>query len=127
MVNNITDMEFLFKALSYRKRLEILNFLFKKKEAHVCEIADELEIHSMTASRNLAILSHANLIKAKQKRNFTYYSINPKQDRFVKSILSLIKSNFEGKKYLISYSDATFFDSRIRELLENFIEPAPKE
>ncbi len=127
MVNNLTTMEKVFKALSYHKRLEVLNFLFKKKEAHVCEIADELKIPLMTASRNLTILSRANLIRAKQKRNFVYYSINPNQDWFVKSILSLIKSNFEGKKYLISYSEASFLDPRIRQSLKNFIEPAPKE
>lgn len=127
MAVRLDDMEKIFKALAHHKRLGILGLLFDKKEAHVIEIADELQLPLVTVSRNLAILNRANLIRVRQKKNFIYYSINPKQDRFSLSILSLLKSNLKGKKYLISYSEAQFLDPRIRGLLESFTEPDPSK
>mgnify|MGYP001078324454 CR=1 FL=1 len=126
MTNKLMDMEKVLKALAYHKRLDILGLLFKKKEAHVCEIADMLELPLVTVSRNLSTLTRANLIRARQKGSFLYYSINPNQDHFAKSILSILKSNLAGKKYLISYSEARLLDPRIRQSLKNFIEPEPE-
>lgn len=126
MTNKLLDMEKVLKALAYHKRLDILDLLFKKKEAHVCEIADMLELPLVTVSRNLSTLTRANLIRARQKGSFLYYSINPNQDHFSKSILSILKSNLAGKKYLISHTEARLFDRRIRQSLKNFIEPEPE-
>lgn len=67
----------LFKALSEEIRLRILALLAfsAKGELCVCDIMSALDIPQSTASRHLAHLRGAGLVKGRRKGAWTYYRL----------------------------------------------------
>jgi ArsR family transcriptional regulator len=64
-----------FKALSDGTRLRILNILMER-ECCVCEVMQVLGISQPSASRHLAILHDAGLLKAKKEGIWMYYAVD---------------------------------------------------
>lgn len=69
------DLVKAFKALSDETRLRILNLLLER-ECCVCEVMQALEISQTRASRNLAILYDADLVRLRREGVWAYYSID---------------------------------------------------
>lgn len=68
------------KALSVKKRLEILELL-SKKSLTLSEIAEKLNISAATAKEHLDILAKVGLIeKEDTDRKWKYYSLSPKAE-----------------------------------------------
>jgi ArsR family transcriptional regulator len=71
----MSDVVNVFKALSEGTRLRILNILMVR-ECCVCEVMQVLGISQPSASRHLAILHEAGLLKAKKEGIWMYYAVD---------------------------------------------------
>ncbi|AZO94461.1 metalloregulator ArsR/SmtB family transcription factor [Halocella sp. SP3-1] len=83
------DLIEVLKALSHENRIRILNLL-KQQELCVCELENIMDVNQSNASRHLSKLKHEDLIKAEQKAQWVYYSINEdlfNEHKFLKNIL----------------------------------------
>lgn len=78
-------LEGLFRALSDRTRLRILNLL-RQGELCVCDLVGILEVPQPTASRHLAYLRKAGLVLARKEGLWHYYRLTPSQSRFHESL-----------------------------------------
>ncbi len=104
------------KALSVKKRLEIIELL-SRKSLTLSEIADLLDISVATAKQHLDTLLGVELIeKEKTNRKWKYYKLTPKAKRlFVKSetsvtfalFASLILAIISFVKYISNYFSST--------------------
>ncbi|WP_027366730.1 ArsR/SmtB family transcription factor [Desulfocurvibacter africanus] len=74
---NCESLSGLFKALSEEVRLRMLALLAfsDKGELCVCDIMSALDIPQSTASRHLAHLRGADLVKGRRKGAWTYYRL----------------------------------------------------
>ena len=70
----------LFKALSDETRLKLVALLFKR-ELCVCQIEAALSISQTKASRHLAILRHAGLLKARRDGLWIYYTLEEPRNK----------------------------------------------
>jgi len=70
----------LFKALSDETRLRLIVLLYKR-EFCVCQIEAALGISQTKASRHLAILRHAGLLKARREGLWVYYALEEPEDK----------------------------------------------
>lgn len=64
-----------FKALADEIRLRILSLL-QVREMCVCEIMIALDLTQPTASHHLGILENVELVKARKKGKWVFYSLN---------------------------------------------------
>lgn len=64
-----------FKALANRRRLAILLFLKKRREATVGDIAEAIKLSFKSTSRHLAVLANAGVIDREQRSLNVFYHI----------------------------------------------------
>ena len=88
---NPRGLEKILKALANRKRLAILVYLKKNREASVSDIAGEIDLSFKSTSKHLRILSSAEILERNQKTHWGYYRLAQKQHPVVKNILSALK------------------------------------
>ena len=81
------EFENILKALANRRRLAILKFLKKHKEASVGEIADEINLSFKATSKHLNILARAGLLDKNQRSLSVYYQLAPGPKLFVRAVL----------------------------------------
>jgi ArsR family transcriptional regulator, arsenate/arsenite/antimonite-responsive transcriptional repressor len=82
-----------FKVLSDPARLQMLWLLFEHRELCVCDIMEALEIPQSKASRHLAALRNAGLVKDRKEGQWSYYSLQPAADPFTKEHLKLLRKS----------------------------------
>ncbi len=70
----------LFKALSDETRLKLIVLLYKR-EFCVCQIEAALGISQTKASRHLAILRRAGLLKSRRDGLWVYYTLEVPEDK----------------------------------------------
>jgi DNA-binding transcriptional ArsR family regulator len=75
MKGDYKDLENVFKALAYEKRLKILDYVIRNESKTVSEISDALRVPVVTTSRNLGLLADAGLIKSKRRHSEILYSV----------------------------------------------------
>ena len=73
--NTLYDVAELFKIFSDSTRIRIL-YLLSKKECHVNEIADELNMNQSAISHQLRILKHTKLIRNRKEGKTVFYSLS---------------------------------------------------
>jgi len=83
-------MEKTLKALANRRRLGILRYLKKHREASVKEIAGVIKLSIKSTSRHLSILANADILEHEQRQLFVFYRIAPNQNQTVKSIIATL-------------------------------------
>ncbi len=83
-------MEKILKALANRRRLAILQFLKKEKEATVGEIAKEIGLSFKSTSKHLAVLRGADIVGRDQRSLAMHYSLTDEQKPATLSILKLL-------------------------------------
>lgn len=84
------ELERQIKALANRRRIAILRFLRKKKEAHVGAIADEIELSFKSTSNHLLILESAGLLNKEQRSTNMFYHLAPDAPRTLRAFLSIL-------------------------------------
>src|SRR3989344_8183023 len=66
MADKFGELEKQLKALANKRRLRILTFITKRKQATVGEIADELGISMQATSKHLRLLYHVDMVESEQ-------------------------------------------------------------
>jgi len=84
------DLERILRALGNRRRLAILQFLKKNKEATVTELAEAIHLSFRSTSRHLLILSASNILERQQRSTEVYYWISPKRQATSEHVISLL-------------------------------------
>jgi len=87
---NEKDLERPLKALANRRRLAILRYLKKNKEASVGEIAGAIRLSFKSTSRHLAILAGSDILDREQRNLQIFYFISPVQSLAARNILSIL-------------------------------------
>ncbi len=82
-------LENVFRALSDRTRLRILNLL-KEGEFCVCDLVSVLDVPQPTASRHLAYLRKAGLVLARKEGLWHYYRLSSCRSRFHESLMECL-------------------------------------
>ncbi len=95
----IKKTEKIFKALSEKNRLRIVNMLMAKPMC-VCEITDVLDLSQSTVSGHLRILKEADIIEDTKEGLWVEYSLVKRED-INKSIFRLLRTMFEEDQALI--------------------------
>lgn len=72
---NEKEFERVLKALANKRRLAILRFLKKKKEAPVGDVASAINLSFRATSRHLIILLAADILDREQRSVEMYYRI----------------------------------------------------
>lgn len=70
------ELERILKALANKRRLAIISFLKKKKEANVGDIAEAIRLSIKSTSRHLTVLSGADLLDREQRSSEVFYRLN---------------------------------------------------
>jgi len=89
------DVANFFKVLADEVRIKILWLLFNNRELCVCEIMAMLETTQSKASRHLATLRHAGLVKDRRDGTWSYYSICPAEGALERAQLESLKAGLE--------------------------------
>jgi DNA-binding transcriptional ArsR family regulator len=85
-MEKIKDLEKILKILANKRRLAIISFLKKKKEAKVGDIANELRISFKATSKHLGLLFNADIVEREQKSLQMWYKLSVNQNNVVKYI-----------------------------------------
>ena len=83
------DLESIFRALSDRTRLRILNLL-GAGELCVCDLVTVLEIPQPTASRHLAYLRNTGLVEVRKEGLWHYYSLVAAESEFQRKLYECV-------------------------------------
>ena len=84
-------IDLIFRALSDRTRLRILNLLLNG-ELCVCDLVDVLEAPQPTVSRHLAYLRKAGLAVARKEGQWSYYRLLPAQSEFHERLVDCLRA-----------------------------------
>ena len=87
---NLRELEKPLKALANRRLLAILQYLKRKKEAPVTEIAKEIKLSVKATSKHLLILSALGIIESNQRSLQVFYHLAEIQTPSVHPIISLL-------------------------------------
>jgi DNA-binding transcriptional ArsR family regulator len=84
------EMERLLKALANRRRLAIVQYIRKNKEASVGEIASAIRLSLKATSKHLSVLARADMLEREQKSVQGYYRISSDVPDIAKKILDAL-------------------------------------
>lgn len=84
------ELEKTLKALANRRRLAILRYLKKNREASVGEIAGEISLSLKATSKHLGILAACDIVEREQRSLQMFYQLASNQKPAAKHILSLL-------------------------------------
>ena len=72
---NNRELERIMKAFANRRRLSIVSYLKKRKEATVGDIAEEIKLSFRSTSKHLGVLSAAGILEREQRSVQMYYKV----------------------------------------------------
>ncbi len=84
------DLERSLKALANRRRLSIVRFLKKRKEAGVGDIASEIRLSFKSTSRHLSVLAAANILDREQRSKVVFYRLAPDMSEAAHRVITLL-------------------------------------
>ncbi len=86
----------LFKSLSDETRLKMVVLLYKR-ELCVCQITAALSISQTKASRHLAILRRAGLLKARREGLWVYYILEEPEDIVLANLFKNLRDSLSAE------------------------------
>ena len=86
------ELEKIFKIFASKRRLDIINFLRKKKTASLNEIAREIKLSIKSTSKHLRILYSVDIVERENKGLEIFYRMANVQNAFLRKIINLINS-----------------------------------
>ncbi len=82
--------EKILKALANKRRLEMLKYLNKNKEAVVVDIADGINLSVRATSKHLLKLTDAEILINNQKGIYVFYKLSQPVHPLVRLTISLL-------------------------------------
>lgn len=86
-------LDLMFRAFSDRTRLRIL-FLLRDGECCVGDLVEILNIEQPSASRHLAYLRRAGLVRVRRDGQWSHYSLTPPVEPFHRKLLECLECCF---------------------------------
>ncbi len=86
----MSETEHILKALANRRRLAIVRFLKRNKQANVGQIAAEMKISFKAVSNHLTRLQTADLVSSEKIGLMVFYRLADKPPRLMERILPFI-------------------------------------
>lgn len=83
-------LERTLKALANRRRLAILRFLKKEREASVGDIANEIKLSFNATSKHLLLLSASGIVDREQRSLQMFYSLLPDMPEAARRVVALL-------------------------------------
>lgn len=80
------QVEKTLKALANRRRLAIVKYLKKVREATVGEIAEEIKLSFKATSKHLGVLAAADIVEKEQRSLQMWYYLAPRLHHIAKYI-----------------------------------------
>ena len=90
MANQSIMQERVFKALANRRRIAIVLYLKKHKEAMVGEIAEAIRLSFKATSKHLNILAGSNILEKEQRSLQMFYRLSGEMPSATRSIIFLL-------------------------------------
>jgi len=87
---NVKELEKILKALASRRRLAIVHFLKKNREATVTELSEAINLSFRSTSRHLSTLFAAGVLDKRQQSTEVYYFLSSKRHPTTAHVLSLL-------------------------------------
>ena len=87
---NYQQAEKMYRALANQKRLAIISYLNKNKEATVSLIAEHINLSFKSTSRHLRLLRNVGLVESNQIGIERHYYLPNKNNQFIKHALSIV-------------------------------------
>jgi DNA-binding transcriptional ArsR family regulator len=84
------ELEKIMKALANRRRLAVLVYLKRNREAAVAEIAEEINLSFKATSKHLSVLAAVDIIDKEQRSLQVFYRLASLQKPAARHILSLL-------------------------------------
>lgn len=84
------DVEKIMKAFANRRRLAIVAYLKKEKEAAVGDIAGEIHLSVRATSKHLGILAAADIVDKEQRRLQVFYRLSDTQKPIARALINLL-------------------------------------
>jgi DNA-binding transcriptional ArsR family regulator len=84
------DLEKSLKGLANQRRLRIVQYLKKNKEASVGNIAKAIKLSFRSTSRHLAVLAAADIVEKEQRGLLVFYSLSPSSASVIKFIIEYV-------------------------------------
>ena len=84
------ELERIFKVFGNRRRIAIVMYLLKRKEATVGDIADVIKLSFKATSKHLIILANAGIVESEQRSLQMFYSLSKDCSPVARTILSLL-------------------------------------
>lgn len=94
-MEQIKKLERIFKGLANHRRLMIVKFLSRVKEATVTDVAAKIHLSFKSTSRHLSILKHLDIVDSRQQNLNVYYKLSNNMPTAVKSIIKYISNSYE--------------------------------
>ncbi len=88
-MEDFKKLEKLLKAIANRRRVAILAYLKKEREAKVGDIAERIHLSFNATSKHLGVLYAANLVDRDQRSLEMWYRLTPSQHILVDTLLRL--------------------------------------
>ena len=89
---NEKEPERTLKALANRRRISIIKYIRKKKEASVGEIAEAIKLSFKATSRHLAILFAADLLEKESRGLQIFYSLSNGVSDTKRKLLAIVEN-----------------------------------
>lgn len=93
-------VDVMFRAFSDRTRLRILHML-RGGELCVCHIVDVLAVPQPKASRHLAYLRKAGLVRARREGRWSYYKLAPARNTLHQKLIDSLSYCCKGMPELL--------------------------
>lgn len=90
IMNDAEKLEKLLKVVANRRRIKILQFLKRNREANVRIIAEAIELSFKATSKHLAKLRSLDIIERHQVSLEVWYRLSKTQHAIVNKLLSLL-------------------------------------
>lgn len=85
---NTKKLEKILKALANQRRLAIIRYLKKEKEANVGDIADHINLSFRATSKHLGVLANADIVEKEQRSLQMWYRLSPNPHPLIKYIFN---------------------------------------
>ena len=85
-MKDVKEIEKILKVLANRRRLAIIKYLKKTKEAKVGDIAEKIKLSFKATSKHLVLLFNADILEKEQRSLQMWYKFSPSQNYISKYI-----------------------------------------
>ena len=87
---NLVKLERPLKALANRRRLAIVAYIKKHREAFVGEIADAVRLSLKATSKHLAVLYAADILEREQRSIHMLYRISKEMPEVARTLIAIL-------------------------------------